>query len=255
MSIGTFTLVKNEARWMGPHLASWLPHVSQMVFFDGNSTDGTLDIIKDFQKSHPEGKKILLVEGQDPKDLKDDYVRLFNECIGRLTTDYAAFVHPDMILMRPGDFNLSSPAATMEMVSFGGEPDGLLYRIDGRGTAWKNIYFRGLGLHYFGHYGTVEEDCYFRDITGDIHSPNHHPYAVEKSGALVYHFSDVRPLSRRIDRMVKCLMNQGANEKQALEMAEQHPRVTLRSGHGFSFFAENYPPIFQTWKEALCVKS
>ena len=55
-------IVKNEAPFIGAYLASWLPHLDEMVLFDGNSKDGTLETIKAFRESHPDGHKITLVE-------------------------------------------------------------------------------------------------------------------------------------------------------------------------------------------------
>ena len=39
MSIGTFTPTRNEAQWIGPHIARILPYIDQMVFYD-DSEDG-----------------------------------------------------------------------------------------------------------------------------------------------------------------------------------------------------------------------
>ena len=78
MSIGSFCLVKNEVTWIRQHLDCWLNYLDEMVFLDGCSTDGTLEIIKEFMSSHPQGHKIILEKYKDPKDLKDDYVWMFN---------------------------------------------------------------------------------------------------------------------------------------------------------------------------------
>lgn len=252
-TVGAFCVVKNELLWIRAHLLSWLPWVDEMVFFD-SSTDGTTDIIKDVRKSHPFGKRITLVEGRDCKDLRDDYVALFNECLHTLKTDYAAFIHPDMILDEPG--NLGSLGAyhayTMNMRSFGGDPDGPLFEILGRGQKWKNIYRLknpDMGLHYYGHYGAVNEDCYFKEITGKEHIHfgqdfTRYPYRVGDSWVKVLHYSDVRPIERRIGRMVSCLINQGYSKKQAEEIAKDHPRVTL-NGDGLGFLRAEYHPLFK----------
>jgi len=262
--IGSFTLVKNEARWLGAHLASWLPVLDQLVFFDGNSEDGTQNLIKQFQRFHPDGKKIILLEDKDPKDLQDDYVRIFNECLHTLETDVAIFTHPDMICADPGNLReFDGISATVQMESFAGNPGGKVYKINGRAERWKNIYrLRNpdLGLHYFGHYGAANEDCYFSAITGDKHDfygPvfEAYPYSVEHTTCKVLHYSDVRTIERRLDRMVKCLINQGATPEEAFEQASTHPRVTLKNGGGFSFALSDYHPIFKTWEDSLCVKS
>jgi len=243
MKVGSFTLIKNEALWIREHLRSWLPILDQMAFYDGGSTDGTLEIIKDHKARHEFGYKIKLVEGKDPINLQDDYTRLSNECMRSLDTDMAIFLHPDM-MHESGEFKLSPDciAATMELKSFAGNPGGDIYEIIGRGTRWKNIYrLRNpdLGAHYYGHYGAANEDTYFSEITGNSHEFyggqfDRYPYPVEHSGVVVRHYSDVRPYERRLDRMVKCLLNQGLKEN-VNEMAIAHPRVSLKSGNGFEF--------------------
>ncbi len=143
-------------------------------------------------------------------------------------------------------------ALACKMRSFGGEPDGKLFEIKGRGEAWKNIYrLRNpdLGAHYWGHYGHADEDVYFRAITGERHQHygtdfHNYPYIVEDSGLEILHFSDVRPYSRRVDRMVKCLENNGFDYKAAVGKALSHPRVTLKDGDGFNFVDTQYPKEF-----------
>ncbi len=244
-TFGTFALIRNEGQWIRAHLLSWLPFVDQQVLFDGNSTDGTLEIIKDIAKNHPFGHRITLVEGKDCADLDLDYQRVFNECLRTLNTDYAMFAHPDMILDDSGDVaNLGDDVAyTSSMRSFAGEPDGQMYEIKtGRAEKWKNIYrLRNpdLGCHYFGAYGSVQEDCYFSKITGNEHAwhkkLSEYPYSVGDSGIRISHFSDVRTLERRIDRMVKCLVNQGNDGETAKRVAAAHPRVNFKDSFGFTF--------------------
>ena len=254
MSVGSFVLVKNEAPWISAHLSAWLPILDQMVFFDGGSTDGTLEIIKALKNDHPQGYRIRLVEDKDPKDLQEDYVRLFNEAMRSLDTDLAVFIHPDMVPVAPVDLSKLGDcvAASMRMRSFAGEPNGPLYEIKGRGVAWKSIYRLknpDLGAHYWGHYGHSDEDVYFKAITGNKHVHfgtdfHHYPYMVKDSGLEVLHFSDVRASARRLDRMVKCLMNNGFSYEKAREKALSHPRVTLKDGEGFAFEPSFYPDEF-----------
>ena len=252
-SVGTFTLIKNESRWIRPHLLSWLPHVNQMVFFDGNSTDGTLELIEDLKLNHPFGNRITLVKDKDPKDLDQDYQRVFNECLRSLTTNYAIFAHPDMILEDPGNIGFLGDAVayTTRMRSFAGETGGqLLEVLGGRSDVWKNVYQLNpdLGLHYYGAYGSADEDCYFSEITGEHHELyadiGDYPYEVKDSGIKILHYSDVRTLERRFDRMYKCLLNQGKKEYLAGAIAMEHPRVTFKDGHGFKFVPAEYPAEF-----------
>jgi len=260
MSVGTFTLIKNEAPWIAAHLLRILPFIDQVCLFDGNSTDGTLEIIEAIKQT-PFGHKIKLVRGRDPKNLQEDYVRIFNECMWSLDTDLAWFLHPDMYVLNPEQIlclKASKAVALKTRVrSFAGEPGGQLFEIiEGRGAYWKNIYrLRNpdLGAHYHGFYGAVEEDVYFSEITGDSHefhgqAFDRYPYEVDDSGLEVWHFSDVRPLERRIDRMVKCCINQGSTAEEARAVALAHPRVTFKDGQGFKFIPSNYPGPFSTYR-------
>jgi hypothetical protein len=227
-----------------------------MVFFDGNSTDGTLDIIRSIMKDYGEGHKIKLFENKDPRDLKDDYVRLFNEAMWSLSTDWAWFLHPDMYIYEVDGLEQAlksnAPAMSMHLESVAGEPNGLWYHIaKGRGNLWKNIYRLrnpNLGAHYHGWYGAVNEDVYFSEITGDAHihygsNMDLYPYQVHESGVKALHFSDVRPYERRYGRMLTCLRHQGFSQSQAEMMAEEHPRVTVQDGREFRFVSENTSAI------------
>lgn len=260
MTLGTFSIVLNEAPWIAAHITQLIPYVDQMVFFDGGSTDGTVEIIEaiadDYFTDNPHlmPKKIYLHKNMDPKDLQDDYVRISTECLRALDTDLAFFAHPDMYVVNPALLldikNSGAVALTTRMRSFAGEPDGKLYEIfEGRGQHWKNIYRLknpDIGAHYFGHYGAHEEDVYFSDITGDEHknfAPNFgaYPYEVVDSGLEILHFSDVRTPHRRHERMVRCLVNQGHSNERAQAVALTHPRVTLKDGCGFKFSEAEYP--------------
>ena len=255
-TVGTFCLYKNEAVFIRPHILSWVPHVDEMVIYDGNSTDGTVEIVKDIQKNHPFGSRIKLFENKDPKDLTDDYVRVFDECLHALSTNFAAFTHGDMILEDPGNIGFLGDAIAYysTMRSFAGEPGGQLYEIkSGRSPFWKNIYrlrSPDLGLHYHGHYGHVSEDCYFSKITGAEHihvgdAFEQYPYEVKDSGVKIAHYSDVRAHERRAERMFKCLINQGKPAAEALRLLDVHPRVTLKDGFNFKFEPVDTPDFLK----------
>lgn len=239
MTLGSFCIVKNEARWIGFHILAALPHVDEMVFFDGNSTDGTVEIIQHLQSKYQEVReKVRLYINCDPKDLKDDYVRVFNECLKAVTTDYAWFLHPDMIVLDgPRDIG-AHLAYSVRMRNLGGDPGGpILEFVEGRSKSWKTIMKNDLGIHYFGHYGAWNEDMYFSEVTGDEHQYHHehgdYPFDVGDSGIRLLHYSDVRPHARRLERMIRVLeTQQPALTPEARELlARQHARVSL-SPHG-----------------------
>ena len=255
MSLGSYTIVKNEACWIAAHLEMWLPHLDGMVFLDGSSTDGTLEIIEAIKNDSEHGHKINLVKDMDPKDMREDYVRVFNIALRTLKTDLALFIHPDMVPVKvPEDFGhlCGAIAASVNVRSFAGEPDGQLYEMKGRVNLWKSIArlrYPDLGAHYYGHYGVWNEDVYFSKITGN--SYEHHggdmskyPYEVEQSGIELLHFSDVRTYVRRLERMRTCMSNQGHN----VSLAESHPRVTLQPGDfktdSFTLVPAEYPAEF-----------
>ncbi len=247
-TVGSFTLIKNEAEWIGAHLMAWLPLLDQMVFLDGNSTDDTRYVIDEVREKHPLGSKIVLWVNSDPADLRDDYVRVQNKALAQLGTNYAVFLHPDMFPLsvddRFGNIGVYH-AYAHGMKSYAGEPgEKYMYEIsEGRGAAWKNVMRKrdpDLGLHYHGHYGAANEDMYFSAITGDEHEFHgtkfeRYPYAIGDSGLVIAHFSDVRPLERRISRMASCLVNQGWDPEKAKKYAPTHPRVSFDSRDGFVF--------------------
>ena len=270
MKLSLFYLIKDEKPWIAAHLLSLIDYVHEFVFLDGNSTDGTLDILSAFKKRHPLGHKIRVFEGKDPKNLQDDYVAHMNEAIGHCSGEYAAFVHPDMIVTNPERIcalQTDAVALTANMRSFAGEPGGKLYEFtEGRTHTWKPIHRNALGLHYHGHYGAHNEDLYHSAITGDEHilfkNPQNYPYKVEDSGLNILHFSDVRPYQRRMNRMITCLMNQNPTftREQAYDLAKQHPRVSLASGSGqfgkFKLGYAEYPEVFkkaEAWLEGSCL--
>lgn len=243
MMIGSSTIIKNEEQFIKSHVEAWLPYLDFMLFYDGGSTDGTLEILRRFAVSTI---KVKVVEDKDPRNLAEDYTRISNECLRANPCDMVIFLHPDMLPIN-GEALRTIPddaiAASMDMRSFAGEPDGDIYEIQGRGQKWKNIYrLRNpdLGAHYFGAYGAQNEDTYFSEITGNAHEHYgqdmaRYPYPVFDTGLIVNHYSDVRPYARRLDRMIKCLVNQGLDQSEAERIAPNHPRVSLKDGQGFQF--------------------
>ena len=247
MSIGSYILIKNEKQWIGPHIMAWLPYLDELVFYDGNSTDGTIEDIVSVMKYHPLGGKIRLFWNKDPQDLAGDYTRLFNDCLHELNTDFAFFLHPDMFPIS-GQENLQNlkpnHAFFTHMKSYAGDNmDDVSLIVSGRMEPWKNIMRLNnpdLGLHYHGAYGAADEDMYFSAITGSEYKTykqhmDLYPYGVYDSGVHIAHFSDVRPYERRLGRMVSCLKNQGYPEDILIDLAKTHSRVTLQDNAEFKF--------------------
>ena len=253
MNLGAFTIIKNEANWVGFCVLAAKDHVKEFVYFDGNSTDGTPELLDYLRKKY--GLNIKVVRDQDPKDLQDDYVRVFDDCLKQVKSDYAFFLHPDMIMTKGPSKSLPPVAAySCNMRSFAGDPGGDIFEFtEGRTNKWKNIMQNAFGLHYFGHYGAQNEDMYFSAMTEKEHelydSFDKYPYEVFDSGIELFHYSDVRPYPRRLSRMVTCLKNQNPGTDTNFEYAaKNHPRVSLQENSVFGNFklspALEYPEVF-----------
>jgi len=249
MTLGSFCLIKNEINFIAEHLRLWTPYLDSMVFYDGGSTDGTLEVL-----ANDKSGKVKVFDNKDPKDLTDDYVKLSNEALHELDTDIAMFLHPDFFPENPEvlqDLPEDIIAGTFKIRTFAGNPGEQLYEIKGRGDKWKDIYRLNnpdLGAHYHGHYGAFNEDIYFSEITGTEHANNifdfnNLPYPVFHSDLIVHHYSDVRPYNRRLERMKRCLINQGRNPEVVDKIAKNHPRVTLKDGQGLYFFEAKDPIV------------
>lgn len=252
-TIGSFCIIKNEKRFIEAHLRAWLPHLDSLVFYDGNSTDGTLEVLRAYANKY---SKIILVENKDPKDLTNDYVRISNEALQSCPSDLVMFLHPDFIPENPEVLKQLPDdiiAGTFKVRSYAGEPGGTIYEILGRGERWKDIYrLRNpdLGAHYYGHYGAWNEDVYFSEITGNAHEHfeqdfSKYPYPVFNSPLIINHYSDVRPYARRLERMERCLINQGRRPDVAKVLAPKHPRVSLQAGGGFRLVEVQTPKFLE----------
>lgn len=231
--LGAFTIIKNEAHWVGfSMLAAAKAGVRSFTYFDGDSTDGTPELIEYVAKKYD--LKALVVRDMDPKNLQEDYVRVFNECLEQVEDEFAFFLHPDMICYGEFARSIGNLAYWTEMRSFAGNPSEQIFEFsEGRTNRWKNIMANRLGLHYHGFYGAWNEDMYFKEVTGSehfLHSDfDNYPYPIGPSGIRIQHYSDVRPYARRLERMKSCMLNQGINP----DHAPEHPRVSLQSSGGF----------------------
>jgi hypothetical protein len=215
---------------------SILPHVDEVVYFDGNSTDGTLKLLDYIKGKYDTQNKIKVFLDRDFSDFKEDYVRVFNECMKACTGDYLFYCHPDMIMTEPGILaskdKITEIAYWSGMRSFAGEDLGMEI-VKGRTDKWKLIMKNAFGLHYAGFYGSPEEDMYFERITGKEHVIHKdfrsYPYRVADSGIRLSHFCECKPKKRREEKMEKVLVTNGANQNTITEALASHPRVQLES--------------------------
>src|SRR5512139_2144121 len=98
MTLSAWSVIKNESQFIGYGLMSILPYVDEVVYFDGNSTDGTLELLDYIKTTYDKENKVKVFKDKDFNDFKDNYVRVFDECLKTCTGDHVIYVHPDMIL-------------------------------------------------------------------------------------------------------------------------------------------------------------
>jgi glycosyltransferase involved in cell wall biosynthesis len=262
LKVSAWSVVKNEAQFIGYGLMSILPYVDEVVYFDGNSTDGTLRLLDYIKGKYDPQNKIKVFLDKDFSDFKQDYVRVFNECMKACSGDYLFYLHPDMICVNPGDLlkrdKWQALAYWAGMRSFAGEDLGLEIT-KGRTNAWKLIMKNSFGLHYAGYYGSPEEDMYFRSITGKeyvVHKDmRKYPYEVKDSGINLWHFCECKPKVRREKKMETVLSTNGADPQTIKEALAAHPRVHLESEKSewgdfkFEPRKEPLPEVFAKYRE------
>lgn len=262
MKIAVICPVKNEAQFIGFSIMAVWPFVEEFVYAVApTSNDGTVDILRHIAKRY--GKVRLLLQSKydfDPHDTAA-YNASFNDCIDQTRCDAVWFLHPDMIVTNPevitGEWD-DSLAWWTNLTSYAKDMNTVITK--GRGSRWKNIHRTKFGIHYFGGYGSQNEDFYHSAITGTSH--RHfgddflkYPYQVSNSGINVNHYCEVKPYARRLEKMKLCLKTQGVPDEALEEMAEQHPRVTLeqssdRFGHfEFEQSEDPIPEVFSKFKD------
>lgn len=263
MTVSVFSLIKNESAFIGYGLMSILDYVDEVVYFDGNSTDGTLALLDHIKTKYDTKNKIRVYLDKDFKDFKDAYVKKFNECMKECRGDYLWYLHPDMVLTSYGSLperdKWTAKAFSVNMRSFAGE--SMEYEIvQGRTRTWKTIMRNAFGLHYYGAYGAQNEDMYFRAITGESHelyeNMRLYPYRVEDSGIKLWHFCECKPLNRRKEKMDRVIRTvSGIKDEAEIEkILLSHPRVNLdgkEKSFGVFEFAERkdpLPEVFQKYK-------
>ena len=241
MRVSVIAPLRNEAPWVGYSIMAALPGVFEFIYaVDPTSDDGSVELLLDLQKELGKDKlKILLdkVFAFDPMDMKA-YNYAFNACLEKMTGTAAFFLHPDMICHNPEVLLALDPnpiAWWTNITSFAGDFNTVITK--GRGTRWKNIHQNMHDLHYWGGYGSKNEDFYHRDITGDAHHFHganfaKYPFKVADSGLEVSHFCELKSYRRRYEKMKLCMRTQypTATDLAIEEMATQHPRVHLQNG-------------------------
>lgn len=241
MRVSVIAPLKNEAPWVGYSVMAALPGVHEFIYaVDPLSDDGSIELLLDLQKEFGEEKIKILIDkvfSFNPHDMPA-YNYAFNACLEKMTGEAAYFLHPDMLVHNPEALLTLDPSATAwwtNITSYAGDFNTVITK--GRGERWKNIHKNELGLHYYGGYGSKNEDFYHRDITGDayhFHGSNFskYPFVVKDSGLQVSHFCELKSYKRRYEKMKLCMRTQYPQMSDAVieEMATFHPRVHLQPG-------------------------
>ena len=264
MKISIIGPVKNEVQFIGYSIMAVLPYVHEIIYACAKSTDGT-DELLDYVKGKYAGDKLTILREDgydfDVKDMKA-YNKSFNDCILKATGDACWFLHPDMIVTNPEAIEKipNSVAWFTNMDSYAKNFTTKI--VNWRTSRWKNIHLKKFGLHYYGEYGSQNEDFYHKDITGNsyFHFGGHmgnYPFRVLDSGIKVNHYCELKDFSRRYEKMVNCLntLYPGSEKETIQEMALAHPRVTLEKSSeqfGNFEFAEvetKIPDVFEKYKD------
>ena len=253
MRISVVGPVLNEVDFIGQSIMAALPYVHEFIYtLDEKSNDGTRELLRYIKEKYAHEKLIVLEHPTfHPSDM-ERYNAAFNVGIGRSTGDACWFLHPDMIVTEwpdvadsckkvPNCFELHPDAVLtpqgplawwVTVTSFARDFRTVITK--GRTDRWKNIHAKRLGLHYFGGYGSQNEDFYHSDITGRSYKHygsefSKYPFEVADSGIKLNHYCELKGYARRLEKMKLCLKTQHpqADAGWIEERATHHPRVTL----------------------------
>lgn len=261
MKISVICPVLNEVDFIGYSIMAALPYVHEFIYaLDEKSDDGTRELL-----THLIGKDlpitIINTPTFHPSDMKA-YNDAFNSCIAMMMEDVAWFLHPDMIVTEGPTKNIpEGPMAWwVQMTSYAGDLKTVITK--GRTDKWKNIHRKTMGLHYFGGYGSQNEDFYHSDITGKSYRHfgsefSKYPYRVSNSGIKVNHYCELKDYKRRFEKMKLCLktLHPTFSDERITELATQHPRVTLEDSSKqfgafeFSESKDPAPAVFAEYEE------
>lgn len=213
-----------------------LDHMHQFIYaLDAKSDDGTRELLHHIKEKYAH-EKLVIIEHPTfhPSDTKA-YNAAFQACIQKATGDAVWFLHPDMIVLNPTEICCLRPDATAwytNVTSYAGDFQTIITK--GRCDKWKNIHARKMGLHYFGGYGSQNEDFYHSEITGKAYKHfgsefSKYPFPVKNSGINVNHYCELKDHDRRLEKMKLCLQTQNPEAEMDWinAMAAKHPRVTL----------------------------
>lgn len=253
--------VLNESPWIGFSIMAALPLVHEFVYaLDENSDDGTRELLFHVKRKYAHEKLVILdCPNFHPSDMQA-YNESFNMCIAKMTGDAAFFLHPDQVIAEfpEGGLEAGPMAWYTHMTSYAGDFNTVISK--GRCDKWKNIHAKKMGLHYYGGYGSQNEDFYHSDVTGKSYKhygPEFakYPYQVTNSKIKINHYCELKSYKRRLEKMKTCLrtLYPGSSEEQIADIAALHPRVTLEQSSGqfghfeFSKSQNEIPDVFEKY--------
>lgn len=263
MRISVVGPVLNEIDFIGYCIMATLDKMHEYIYsLDEKSSDGTRELLYHIKNKYAHEKlTILETPTFHPSNMKA-YNAAFNAGIAKSTGDAVMFLHPDQIVTEwPEEGIPEGPLAWwVQMTSFAGDMKTVITK--GRADKWKNIHAKKFGVHYFGGYGSQNEDFYHSEITGKSYKHyglefSKYPYRVGNSGIKVSHFCELKGYRRRLEKMKICLKELYPNMADGIlhDLAVQHPRVTLEeSSTQFGSFkfeptTEPIPEVFEKYKE------
>lgn len=264
MKISVICPVLNEVDFIGYSIMSCLEQVHEFIYaLDEKSSDGTRELLNHIKEKYAHEKLVIIDQPTfHPSDMTA-YNKAFNDCISKMTGEAAWFLHPDMIVTNPVNLSFSWDASLAwwtNITSYSGDLQTVITK--GRSDKWKNLHRKKFGLHYYGGYGSQNEDFYHSDITGRSYKHfaedfKKYPFKVSDSGIRVNHYCELKGYARRLEKMKLCLKTQHPDFSEELieDLATQHPRVTLEEGAEkfgtFKFEKSNkpIPEVFTKFKE------
>lgn len=260
MKISVVCPVLNEVDFIGYSIMAGMPYIHEFIYaLDEKSDDGTRELLWHVKEKYAHEKLVIInTPNFHPHDM-GAYNDSFNTGIQRMTGDAAMFLHPDMLITKGQSLDSESQAWWVTMTSYAGDFQTKI--VKGRATKWKNIHLKNFGLHYYGGYGSENEDFYHKDITGNSYRHynegfDEYPFKVSDSGFEINHYCELKDYKRRLEKMKLCIktLKPHWTDARIQETAINHPRVTLEySTDRFGRFEfqktnEEIPSIIKEYK-------
>lgn len=270
LKISVICPVLNEVDFIGYSIMAAIPFVHEFIYaLDFKSDDGTRELLFHLwnKPECKDGVRHKINAGFDEKNTfhpsdQKAYNDSFNRCIAKMTGDVAFFLHPDMIITEGPKDGIPGNAMAWwtKITSYAGDMQTVITK--GRTDQWKNLHAKKMGLHYFGGYGSANEDFYHSEITGRSYKHYgseffRYPFPVANSGIKINHYCENKDYARRLEKMKLCLktLYPDFSEKRIEALALEHPRVTLEGSSQrfgqfeFSKSMEPIPEVFTKYKK------